>query len=76
MSSNLKAQCPEWVDEFLRGADVKAPNPIFTELHSPLGSEPQDVLEMVVSFASMQRQERLKVGLASRRSADFHEFMR
>ena len=34
---------PEPVDEFLRDMNVKASNPIFSELLSPSGSEPQDV---------------------------------
>ncbi|ETN92823.1 hypothetical protein U062_00705 [Gammaproteobacteria bacterium MOLA455] len=67
---------PEPVDEFLRDANVKASNPIFSELLSPSGSEPQDVREMVAFFASMQRQERRKGGPASRRSADTHKLIR
>ena len=57
---------PEPVDEFLRDANVKASNPIFSELLSPSGSEPQDVREMASFFASMQRQERRKGGVVSR----------
>ena len=53
---------PEPVDEFLRDANMKASNPIFSELLSPSGSEPQDVREMAAFFASMQRQERRKGG--------------
>jgi len=53
---------PEPVDEFLRYINVKASNPIFIELLSPSGSEPQDVREMAAFFASMQRQERRKGG--------------
>jgi hypothetical protein len=67
---------PEPVDEFLRDVNVKASNPIFKELLSPSGSEPQDVREMAAFFASMQRQERRKGGPVSRRSADTHKLMR
>ena len=67
---------PEPVDEFLRDANVKASNPIFRELLSPSGSEPQDVREMAAFFASMQRQERQKGGPVSRRSADTHKLIR
>ena len=37
---------PEPVDEFLRDANMKTSNPIFSELLSPSGSEPADVREM------------------------------
>ena len=37
---------PEPVDEFLRDVNVKASIPIFRELLSPSGSEPQDVRDM------------------------------
>ena len=67
---------PEPVDEFLRDANVKASNPIFSELLSPSGSEPQDVREMAAFFASMQRQERRKGGPVSRRSTDTHKLIR
>jgi hypothetical protein len=67
---------PEPVDEFLRDMNVKASNPIFSELLSPSGSEPQDVREMASFFASMQRQERRKGGPVSRRTADSHKLMR
>jgi hypothetical protein len=67
---------PEPVDEFLRDANVKASNPIFSELLSPSGSEPQDVREMAAFFASMQRHERRKGGPVSRRSADTHKLIR
>ena len=67
---------PEPVDEFLRDANVKASNPIFSELLSPSGSEPQDVKEMATFFAHMQRQERRKGGPVSRRSADTHKLIR
>ena len=67
---------PEPVDEFLRDVDVKASIPVFRELLSPSGSEPQDVKEMAAFFASMQRQERRKGGPVSRRSADTHKLIR
>jgi hypothetical protein len=67
---------PEPVDEFLRDANVKASNPIFSELLSPSGSKPQDVRDMAAFFASMQRQERRKGGPVSRRSADTHKLIR
>ena len=67
---------PEPVDEFLRDVDVKASIPIFRELLSPSGSEPQDVREMATFFADMQRQERRKGGTVSRRSADTHKLIR
>ena len=67
---------PEPVDEFLRDVNVRASNPIFSELLSPLGSEPADVREMAAFFASMQRQERRKGGPVSRRSSDSHKLIR
>jgi hypothetical protein len=67
---------PEPVDEFLRNVNVKASNPIFSELLSPSGSEPQDVKEMATFFADMQRQERQKGGPVSRRSSDSHKLIR
>ena len=67
---------PEPVNEFRRDMNVKASIPIFGELLSPSGSEPQDVREMAAFFASMQRQERRKGGPVSRRSADTHKLMR
>ena len=67
---------PEPVDEFLRDVNVRASNPSFSELLSPSGSEPQDVREMAVFFASMQRQERRKGGPVSRRSTDTHKLIR
>ena len=67
---------PEPVDEFLRDANVKASNPIFSELLSPSGSEPQDVRDMAAFFAGMQRQERRKGGPVCRRSADNHKLIR
>ena len=67
---------PEPVNEFMRDMNVKASIPIFRELLSPSGSEPQDVREMAAFFASMQRQERRKGGPVSRRSADSHKLIR
>ena len=67
---------PEPVDEFLRDVNVKASNPIFSELLSLSGSEPHDVREMASFFASMQRQERRKGGPVSRRTADSHKLIR
>ena len=67
---------PEPVDEFLRDANMRVSNPIFSELLSPSGSEPQDVREMASFFASMQRQERRKGGPVSRRTADTHKLIR
>jgi hypothetical protein len=67
---------PEPINEFMRDMNVKASIPIFRELLSPSGSEPQDVREMAAFFASMQRQERRKGGPVSRRSADTHKLIR
>ena len=67
---------PEPVDEFLHDMNVKASIPIFRELLSPSGSEPQDVREMAAIFADMQRQERRKGGPVSRRSSDTHKLIR
>ena len=67
---------PEPEDEFLRDMNVKASHPIFSELLSPSGSEPQDVREMAAFFADMQRQERRKGGPVSRRTADTHKLIR
>ena len=67
---------PEPVDEFLRDVNVKASIPIFRELLSPSGSEPQDVRDMAAFFASIQRQEWRKGGPVSRRSADTHKLIR
>ena len=67
---------PEPVNEFRRDMNVKASTPIFRELLSPSGSEPQDVRDMAAFFASMQRQERRKGGPVSRRSADTHKLIR
>ena len=41
---------PEPVDEFLRDANVKASNPVFSETLSPSGSKPQDVRDMAAFF--------------------------
>ena len=67
---------PEPVNEFRRDMNVRASIPIFRELLSPSGSEPQDVREMAAFFASMQRQERRKGGPVSRRTADTHKLIR
>ena len=67
---------PEPVNEFRRDTNVKASIPIFIELLSPSGSEPQDVREMASFFASMQRQERRKGGPVSRRTAGTHKLIR
>ena len=67
---------PQAVDEFLRDANMRASNPIFSKLLSPSGSEPQDVRDMAAFFASMQRQERRKGGPVSRRSADSYKLIR
>jgi len=66
----------EPVNEFMRDMNVKASIPIFRELLSPSGSEPQDVKEMATFFADMQRQERRKGGPVSRRTADSHKLIR
>jgi hypothetical protein len=67
---------PEPVDEFMRDMSVEGSTPIFRELLSPSGSEPQDVREMAAFFANMQRQERRKGGQVSRRSADTRKLIR
>ena len=67
---------PEPVDEFLRDVNIKGSIPVFEELLSPSGSEPQDVREMATFFADMQRQERRKGGPVSRRSSDTHKLIR
>ena len=67
---------PEPVNEFRRDMNVRASIPIFRELLSPSGSEPQDVRDMAAFFASMQRQERRKRGPVSRRSMDTHKLIR
>ena len=67
---------PEPIDEFLRDVDVRASIPVFRELLSPSGSEPQDVREMAAFFADMQRQERRKGGPVSRRTDDSHKLIR
>ena len=67
---------PEPVDEFLRDANMRASNPIFSELLSPSGSEPDDVRDMATFFTDMQRQERRKGGPVSRRSSDSHKLIR
>lgn len=67
---------PEPVNKFMRDMNVRASIPIFRELLSPSGSEPQDVRGMAAFFASMQRQERRKGGPVSRRSSDTHKLIR
>jgi hypothetical protein len=67
---------PEPVNEFRRDMNVNASIPIFRELLSPSGSEPQDVREMAAFFADMQRQEQRKGGPVSRRSTDTHKLIR
>ena len=67
---------PVPVNEFTRDMNVKGLIPIFRELLSPSGSEPDDVRDMAAFFASMQRQERRKGGLVSRRTTDTHKLIR
>ena len=67
---------PEPVNEFMRDMNIKASTPIFRDLLSPSGSEPQDVREMATFFADMQRQERRKGGPVSRRTTDAHKLIR
>ena len=67
---------PEPVNEFMHGMSVKGSIPIFREMLSESGSEPQDVREMAAFFASMQRQGRRKGGPVSRRSMDTHKLIR
>ena len=66
---------PETVDEFLRDVNVNGSNPIFRELLSRWGSEPQDVRDIAAFFASMQRRERRKGGPIPRRSSDTHKLI-
>ena len=67
---------PEPVNEFMRDMSVKGSMPIYREMLSESGSEPQDVRDMAAFFASMQRQERRKGGPVSRRTADSHKLIR
>ena len=67
---------PEPVNEFMHDMSVKGSIPIFREMLSESGSEPQDVREMAAFFASMQRQGRRKGGPVSRRSMDTHKLIR
>ena len=67
---------PEPVNEFRRDMNVRASIPIFRELLSPSGSEPQDVRDMAAFFASIQRQERRKGGPVPRRTTDTHKLIR
>ena len=66
----------EPVNEFRRDMNVKDSIPIFRELLSPSGSEPQDVRDMATFFASVHRQEQRKGGPVSRRTADTHKLIR
>ena len=67
---------PEPINEFMRDMGVKGSMPIFREMLGESGSEPSDVRNMAAFFANMQRQERRKGGLASRRTADTHKLIR
>jgi len=67
---------PEPVNEFMHDMSVKGSIPIFREMLSESGSEPQDVRDMAAFFTSMQRQERRKGGPVSRRTADTHKLIR
>ena len=67
---------PEPVNEFRRDMNVKSSIPIFRELLSPSGCEPDDVRDMAAFFVSMQRQERRKGGAVSRRTTDTHKLIR
>jgi len=67
---------PEPVDDFMRDMSVKGSMPIFREMLSESGSEPDDVRDMAAFFAGMQRQERRKGGPVSRRTTDTHKLIR
>ena len=67
---------PEPVNEFMRDMSVKGSMPIFREMLSESGSEPDDVRDMAAFFAGMQRQERRKGGPVSRRTTDTHKLIR
>ena len=67
---------PEPVNEFMHDMSVKGSLPIFREMLSESGSEPKDVRDMAALFTSMQRQERRKGGVVSRRTADSHKLIR
>jgi len=67
---------PEPVNEFMRDMSVKGSMPIFREMLSASGSEPDDVRDMAAFFAGMQRQERRKGGPVSRRTTDTHKLIR
>ena len=54
---------PEPVDEFMRDMDVKASIPIFRELLSPSGSEPQDVRDMAAFLPACKGMSVARVGL-------------
>ena len=68
-ASNDTYTSPEPVTEFMHNMNVRASVPIFRELLSPSGSDPQNVKEMATFFADMQRQERRKGKPVSRRSS-------
>ena len=54
---------PEPVDEFMRDMNVRASIPIFRELLSPSGSEPDDVRDMAVFLRVCKDKSGAKVGL-------------
>ena len=54
---------PEPVDEFLRDVNVRPSIPIFGELLSPSGSEPQDVKEMASFSPTCKGRSGERVGL-------------
>jgi hypothetical protein len=54
---------PEPVDEFLRDVNVRASIPVFRELLSPSGSEPQDVREMATFLPICKDRSAARVGL-------------
>ena len=53
---------PEPVDEFLRDANMKTSNPIFSELLSPSGSEPDDVRDMATFLPICKGKSGARVG--------------
>jgi hypothetical protein len=67
---------PEPVNDFMHDMSVKGSIFIFREMLSESGSKPQDVRDMAALFASIQRQERRKGGVVSRRIADSHKLIR
>ena len=64
------------IGEFLRDVNVRASDPIFSELLSPSGIQPPDVREVAVFFTSMQRQERREGWSVSRSYSDAHKLIR